>query len=362
MASRMTRSLRRQLESKTQQKIDLDNLSQLDVEKLASNVDGQVGTKQKGSNDKLNDSVKQVQSDTEEDMTEINQILSEQEEKAKHNLSEDNKADKAIESTKEEENKGSFSEEDDDSSEEDSDEDSSSEISDDDDDDEVDLDELLNKAEKALAFKNDDTIQLEKGTKQQNKFDVINTKLPKLDSGISTKKELYFKEVSGRTKLIPEAVALIDSDEKPSEKATVVLKASKDQERRMSKKERQAEREKTTGKEWFDMPKADITEEVKRDLQVLKMRHILDRKRHYKKMGKRPDPKYFQIGTIIEGPTEFYSSRINKKDRKQTIVDELMSNDDLKQYYKRKYNEVQERTTSGGKKHYKKLKAQRQRN
>ncbi|OAD08066.1 hypothetical protein MUCCIDRAFT_135541, partial [Mucor lusitanicus CBS 277.49] len=116
----------------------------------------------------------------------------------------------------------------------------------------------------------------------------------------------------------------------------------------------------TTGSAWFDMPKTEMTDEVKRDLQVLKMRHILDRKRHYKKMGKRPDPKYFQIGTIIESPTEFFSARINKKDRKQTIVDELMASDELKQYYKRKHTEVQERTNSGGKKHYKKLKAQRQ--
>jgi hypothetical protein len=108
------------------------------------------------------------------------------------------------------------------------------------------------------------------------------------------------------------------------------------------------------------MPKAEMTDEIKRDLQVLKMRHILDRKRHYKKMGNRPDPKYFQIGTIIESPTEFFSARMNKKDRKQTIVEELMASDDSKTYYKRKYNEVQERTNSGGKKHYKKLKAQRQ--
>lgn len=108
------------------------------------------------------------------------------------------------------------------------------------------------------------------------------------------------------------------------------------------------------------MPRPEMTEELKRDLQVLKMRHILDRKRHYKKMGKSEDPKYFQVGTIIESPTEFFSARINKKDRKQNIVDELMASDELKQYYKRKYNEVYEKSSSGGKKHYKKLKAQRQ--
>ncbi|KAI7897348.1 Fcf2 pre-rRNA processing-domain-containing protein [Mucor mucedo] len=185
--------------------------------------------------------------------------------------------------------------------------------------------------------------------------------MSKMNIGISVDKELYFQTQNGRPKLVAEAVELVDKDGKASKHATVVLTASKDDDaKRLSKKQRQLEREKTTGSAWFDMPKAEMTPEIKRDLQILKMRHILDRKRHYKKMGNRPDPKYFQIGTIIESPTEFFSARLNKKDRKQTIVEELMANDDQKMYYKRKYNEVQERTNSGGKKHFKKLKAQRQ--
>ncbi|KAI8366461.1 Fcf2 pre-rRNA processing-domain-containing protein [Choanephora cucurbitarum] len=180
-----------------------------------------------------------------------------------------------------------------------------------------------------------------------------------MNIGLSVDKELYLKTTNGRTKIVPDAVALVDSDHKAPKKASVVLKESKDQEKFLTKKERLAEREKTTGKAWFDMPKTEITDEIKRDLQVLKMRHILDRKRHYKKMGKRSDPKYFQIGTIIESPTEFFSARLTKKERKQNIVDELMASDELKQYYKRKYNEVQDKSTSGGKKHFKKLKALR---
>ncbi|KAI7862155.1 Fcf2 pre-rRNA processing-domain-containing protein, partial [Spinellus fusiger] len=115
----------------------------------------------------------------------------------------------------------------------------------------------------------------------------------------------------------------------------------------------------TTGKGWFDMERPEITAEIKRDLQIIKMRHVLDRKRHYKKMGKSYDPKFFQMGTIIEGPTEFFSSRIQNKDRRQTLVDEVLADEQSRQYYKRKYNETQERTNSGGKKHWKKMKQQR---
>ena len=33
---------------------------------------------------------------------------------------------------------------------------------------------------------------------------------------------------------------------------------------------------------------------------------------------------------MIEGPGEFYSARIPKKQRKRTIVEELMANEDFK--------------------------------
>ncbi|GAA5810973.1 hypothetical protein MFLAVUS_004402 [Mucor flavus] len=292
MTERLTRAHRRKLESKTHQKIDLDHLAELDVQRLESKP------------------------------TPTNEI----EEKV------------SVESEEEE------------ASEEEESEEEESE------DDDEDLDELLKKAQEALTIQSAN-IQLEDTKKP------LDTKISKMDLGIAVGQELYFRTHSGRSKLIADAVELLGPGEKPSKKATVTLKESKDEEpKKLSKKERLTEREKTSGSAWFDMPKPEITPEIKRDLQVLKMRHILDRKRHYKKMGNRPDPKYFQIGTIIESPTEFYSARLNNKDRKQTIVEELMANDDQKSYYKRKYNEVQERTNSGGKKHFKKLKAQRQKN
>lgn len=106
------------------------------------------------------------------------------------------------------------------------------------------------------------------------------------------------------------------------------------------------------------MPKTEITPEIKRDLQVIRLRNVLDRKRHYKK-GDLKDPTYFQVGTVIEGPTEFFSSRLTKRERKQTIVDELLADEDARGYYKRRFMEVQSRTQSGGKKHFKKQKAKR---
>lgn len=58
------------------------------------------------------------------------------------------------------------------------------------------------------------------------------------------------------------------------------------------------------------------------------------------------------MGTIIEGPTEFFG-RIKKKDRKETIVQELLADQKSREYFKKKYSDIQERSNSGGKKWYK---------
>ena len=50
-----------------------------------------------------------------------------------------------------------------------------------------------------------------------------------------------------------------------------------------------------------------MTDEVKRDLRLLKLRGVMDPKRFYKSADQTKFPKYFQFGTVAEGPTEFYS-------------------------------------------------------
>ncbi|KAI9314200.1 Fcf2 pre-rRNA processing-domain-containing protein [Dichotomocladium elegans] len=176
--------------------------------------------------------------------------------------------------------------------------------------------------------------------------------IPKLNTGINVYDQLYIKKEKGLARLVEDSVALVEEDNQGPLKSrqAVVLKESKIEGKRLSRKERQQEREKTAGKGWFDMPKPEMTPEMKRDLQVLKMRHVIDPKRHYKKFGKGEDPKYFQTGTIIEGPTEFFSSRINRKDRKQTFVDELLADETARSYHKRKHLEAQSRGRNGRKK------------
>lgn len=111
------------------------------------------------------------------------------------------------------------------------------------------------------------------------------------------------------------------------------------------------------------MPRTNLTPELKRDFQLLRMRSVLDSKRHYKKEdSKLQIPEFSQVGTIIEGPTEFFSARLTNKDRKRTLVEEVLEGEKSTQRFKNKYKEIQDTKTSGKKAHYKKMKALRRGN
>ncbi|GMP82043.1 hypothetical protein CsSME_00036518 [Camellia sinensis var. sinensis] len=106
----------------------------------------------------------------------------------------------------------------------------------------------------------------------------------------------------------------------------------------------------TAGKNWFDMPAQTLTPELTKDLQLLKLRSVIDPKRHYKKgdSKSRTVPKYFQVGTVIESASDFFTGRLTKKERKATLADELLSDHTLGEYRKRKVREIEEQNRPGG--------------
>jgi hypothetical protein len=125
---------------------------------------------------------------------------------------------------------------------------------------------------------------------------------------------------------------------------------------------RKAPRE-NAGADWFNLPRTSNDPQTKRDLQMIKLRSVLAMgKQHFKKDTRRdPFPEFSQIGTLVEGPTEFYSARLTKKERKRTLVEEVLSSGQALSKFKSKYNEIQERKSSGKKAHYKKVVARRRR-
>lgn len=87
------------------------------------------------------------------------------------------------------------------------------------------------------------------------------------------------------------------------------------------------------------------------------MRGLLDPK-HQKKALRANAPEYSQVGEVIAGPTDFYSSRLTRKERKNTILKEVTDTVN-KTKLQTKYAGIQRDKASGKKAFYKKLVSQR---
>jgi len=113
--------------------------------------------------------------------------------------------------------------------------------------------------------------------------------------------------------------------------------------KRALKRERKAKREETIGAKWFNMRAPDADDPARADMELIRMRDVLDPKRFYKNHDRKAAPKYFQMGTVVDEGTEFYGSRLTKKQRKNTLVEELMADANVRQYNKKKYAELQQK-------------------
>eukprot|EP00741_Cyanophora_paradoxa_P023695 tig00021612_g22889.t1 len=115
----------------------------------------------------------------------------------------------------------------------------------------------------------------------------------------------------------------------------------------------------STGKGWFNMRSTLMTEELERDLRLLQNRSVLDPKRHYKALDWKGRPKVFQVGRVVAGAAEFYSGRMSKRETKETLADELLGDERLKNYAKRKHVGIQQRNMAGRRKGFFKKKQKR---
>merc|ERR1712110_294245 len=80
-------------------------------------------------------------------------------------------------------------------------------------------------------------------------------------------------------------------------------------------------------KGWYGMKKVEMTEDLKKDLQILQLRTQIDPKSHFKRNLIRKMPKFFQIGTVISGRDEGASYRIRRKGIQKSLLDEHIGYD-----------------------------------
>lgn len=86
---------------------------------------------------------------------------------------------------------------------------------------------------------------------------------------------------------------------------------------------------------------------------MLRSRAYLDPKRHYRTARDEADtkalPKFVQLGTVVEGPSEYYSARLSRAERKGgSLVDQLLADEAVRKYAKRNYDAVSAAAAAGG--------------
>lgn len=98
----------------------------------------------------------------------------------------------------------------------------------------------------------------------------------------------------------------------------------------------------TAGKAWYNLPATKITDEVKLQLRLLRLRGAYDPKRFYKSADDTKFPKYFQVGTVVDSPTDFYGGRLSNQQRGADMAEELLNDTSITRTRKRRYNKLQE--------------------
>ncbi|KAL1131570.1 hypothetical protein AAG570_011185 [Ranatra chinensis] len=70
------------------------------------------------------------------------------------------------------------------------------------------------------------------------------------------------------------------------------------------------------------------------------MRSVFDPKHFYKKDKSLDQIRKVEIGRVIDSPIDYYSSRLPKKFRKKTLMDELLADAEFRKRNKRKFLEI----------------------
>ena len=76
----------------------------------------------------------------------------------------------------------------------------------------------------------------------------------------------------------------------------------------------------TAGKAWGEMPKVELTDELRNDLKAVMFRNQIFPKRFYKNNDSDKLPTYFQIGTIVDNSAGARKDRLTKKEQKKSIA------------------------------------------
>jgi hypothetical protein len=108
----------------------------------------------------------------------------------------------------------------------------------------------------------------------------------------------------------------------------------------LDQKIRRAENMKTAGPEWFNMKVPELTPELKEDLRAMQLKNYIHPSYSQKADRKKP-PKFFQIGRIEANLLDGKKNRMNKKEVRNRLVEEIFDLDKQNNFSTKKFDEIQ---------------------
>jgi hypothetical protein len=88
----------------------------------------------------------------------------------------------------------------------------------------------------------------------------------------------------------------------------------------------------TSGPDWFNVPKVNLTEEEKRDWDLLRMRSVIGKTRaNVYQLPEKP-PDFLQFGVVVGSAIEGKRGRLSKKFRGRTIAESLAKDAEFRDF------------------------------
>merc|ERR1711991_77608 len=134
---------------------------------------------------------------------------------------------------------------------------------------------------------------------------------------------------STRLKRTQEHASVLDEFQDPDKAATLVRDETG---QRKKAKKKPGDVPATSGASHFDLPNTPMTPELENTFRLLEMRPYIYKQQNYKKALKWQRPSYFGVGTVQDDAKDYYSTRVKRKDRKQSLAAEFLEDPSLLQY------------------------------
>lgn len=103
------------------------------------------------------------------------------------------------------------------------------------------------------------------------------------------------------------------------------------------------EKVETAGSNWYNIPKAKLSEEDKRDWDLLRMRSVLTKGGvNAVELPEKP-PEFLQFGVVQDNPIEGNRGRVAKRLRAPTIAESLAKDEQFHDFMEKNYEKLEKK-------------------